>query len=172
MTEKTATKTPAAKLADPKASAEKQVAIETQSKEEIYIRLGEWIKEKTGKRVGKTGGREIFDKVVEEIFSAATKNETFRFNAGFGSLHTRTYAAGARRLPSGQETTFGERQKLRYEEGVVVEEMVKNGGDLAKALTTRGTRGSSSEASPETGKATAATETSAKTKGEAIVELD
>jgi nucleoid DNA-binding protein len=102
-------------------------------KEAIYIQIGEYVKDKTGKRIGKTGGREIFDMVVGEVFALATKDGTVRLNGGFGSFHVRNYSAGTRRLPSGQETTFGERKKLRYEEGVVVKALVENGGDLAKA---------------------------------------
>jgi hypothetical protein len=63
----------------------------------------------------------------------------FRFNGGYGSLHVKTYQAGTRRLPSGQETTFGERSKLRYEEGVVVAGLVASKGDLAKAKADRPT---------------------------------
>ena len=106
-------------------------------KEAIYARIGEMVKEMTGKRIGKTGGRKIFDKVVEEVFVEATKEGTFRFNGGFGSMHIKTYGAGSRRLPSGQETTFGERQKLRYEEGVVVAGLVEHKGDLTKVQAER-----------------------------------
>lgn len=106
-------------------------------KEAIYDRLGDMVKEMTGKRIGKTGGRKIFDKVVEEIFTEATKEGTFRFNGGYGSMHVKVYSAGTRRLPSGQETTFGERQKLRYEEGVIVAGLVEHKGDLSKVQADR-----------------------------------
>lgn len=112
-------------------------------KDAIYARLGEFVKELTGKRIGKTGGRKVFDKVVEEIFVEATKEGTFRFNGGYGSMHVKTYSAGSRRLPSGQETVFGERQKLRYEEGVVVQGLVESKGDLAKVTADR--KGADSE---------------------------
>lgn len=106
-------------------------------KDAIYERLGALVKEMTGKRVGLAGGRKIFDAVVEEVFVEATKEGTFRFNGGYGSMHVKTYAAGSRRLPSGQETTFGERQKLRYEEGVVVAGLVEHKGDLSKVQADR-----------------------------------
>ncbi|HEC65655.1 MAG TPA: hypothetical protein ENI23_10185 [bacterium] len=110
------------------------------AKDAIYVQIGDFVKDKTGKRIGKTGGREIFDLVVEQTFAAAVREGSFRFNGGFGSFHVKTYQAGTRRLPSGQETTFGERQKVRYEEGVVVKALIVEGGDLAKALKARGTR--------------------------------
>lgn len=103
---------------------------ELSTKESIYTQIADYVKERTGKRIGKAGGREIFDLVTEQMFSAATREGSFRFNGGFGSLHVRTYGAGSRRLPSGQQTQFGERRKLRYEEGVSVQTLVKSGGDL------------------------------------------
>lgn len=109
-------------------------------KENIYTKVGELVKDKTGKRIGKTGGREIFDLIVGEIFALATKEGTVRLNGGFGSFHVRGYQAGSRRLPSGQNVKFGERQKLRYEEGVVVKALVANGGDLTEAVKARGSR--------------------------------
>jgi hypothetical protein len=122
--------------ATPVAETEKEPLV---GKDAIYARLGEMVKEMTGKRIGKTGGRKLFDKVVEEVFVEATKEGAFRFNGGYGSLHVKTYQAGSRRLPSGQETTFPERQKLRYEEGVVVAGLVASKGDLAKAKADRPT---------------------------------
>jgi len=123
-------------VAEDKDKAEAPVS----AKDAIYVQIGDFVKEKTGKRIGKTGGREIFDMVVEQIFAAAVRENSFRFNGGFGSLHVKTYQAGTRRLPSGQETTFGERQKVRYEEGVVVKALITEGGDLVKALKARGSR--------------------------------
>lgn len=120
----------------PAATEEKSTVVRV-GKDAIYERMGEMIKEMTGKRVGLAGGRKVFDKVVEEFFVEATKEGTFRFNAGFGSLHVKTYGAGERRLPSGQVTTFGERQKLRYEEGVVVAGLVEHHGDLTKVQELR-----------------------------------
>lgn len=119
------------------AAVEEKDPVVRVGKDAIYERLGAMIKEMTGKRVGLAGGRKLFDKVVEEVFVEATKQGTFRFNAGFGSMHVKTYSAGTRRLPSGQETTFGERQKLRYEEGVVVAGLVEHGGDLSKVQALR-----------------------------------
>lgn len=109
-------------------------------KEAIYVKLGDYVKDKTGKRIGKTGGRELFDMVVSEIFAEATKKGTVRLNGGFGSFHVRDYQAGERRLPSGQQVKFDERRKLRYEEGVVVKALVKNGGNLDEAVKARGSR--------------------------------
>jgi len=120
--------------------AKETAAAPVSAKDLIYIQIGDLVKEKTGKRVGKTGGRDIFDRVVEAIFAAAVREGSFRFNGGFGSLHVKTYQAGSRRLPSGQETTFGVRQKVRYEEGVVVKALITEGGDLVKALKARGSR--------------------------------
>lgn len=110
------------------------------AKDAIYTKIGDFVKEKTGKRIGKTGGREIFDTVVAEVFAAGVRDGSFRFNGGFGSFHVKTYQAGTRRLPSGQETTFGERKKLRYEEGVVVKALIVAGGDLDEAIKARGSR--------------------------------
>jgi len=115
-------------------------------KERIYAQIANFVKDKTGKRFGKTAGREVFDMVVEGIFEEATKNATVRLNGGFGSFHVRDYQAGSRRLPSGQEVHFGERKKLRYEEGVVVAALVANGGNLAEAIKVRGSR---AEGEPE-----------------------
>lgn len=113
---------------------------ETSAKVGIYTTIGDHVKSVTDKRIGKTGGRVIFDLVVGEIFAACAKDKSFRFNGGFGSMHLRTYTAGSRRLPSGQETTFGERNKIRYEEGVVVKTLIGNGGDLKAALAARASR--------------------------------
>jgi len=123
-----------------KGKEEATEAAPVSAKDAIYTQIGDLVKEKTGKRIGKTGGRLIFDKVVEEIFAAGVRDGSFRFNGGFGSFHVKTYQAGTRRLPSGQETTFGERKKLRYEEGVVVKALIVAGGDLEVALKARGTR--------------------------------
>jgi hypothetical protein len=113
---------------------------DSSDKEAIYEKIAAWVKEKTSQRIGKSGGRVIFDMVVDNVFAAAAKSGTFRFNGGFGSLHVRTYSAGSRRLPSGQETTFGEREKLRYEQGVVVTALVENKGNLEEAYKARGSR--------------------------------
>lgn len=110
------------------------------SKVEIYEQIAAYVKNKTGKRIGKTGGKDIFELVTEKVFEIAVKNGSFRFNGGFGSLHMKTYQAGTRRLPSGVETTFGERTKIRYEQGLVTSALVSNGGDLAAALKERGKR--------------------------------
>lgn len=136
---------------------------ETTGKEAIYEKIADWVKTKTDKRIGKTGGRELFDLVVGEIFAAATATDgSFRFNGGFGSLHVREYQAGERRLPSGETTKFGERKKLRYEEGVVVKALVANGGDLTEALKVRGPRGATAtEAAPTEKPAKPAKETKA-----------
>lgn len=145
----------------PAADTEKELSV----KEAIYTKVGEFVKEKTGKRIGKTGGREVFDLIVDEIFAAAVKEGTFRFNGGFGSMHLRTYQAGSRRLPSGTNTTFGERKKLRYEEGVVVKALIGNGGNLIEALKARGTRTPAKAAEAPAAKAT-------KVAAEGAVDLD
>ena len=112
-------------------------------KDAIYEAIAEHVKDKTGKRVGKTGGHEIFDLVVAQIMATAAKDGALRFNLGFGSLRVKTYGKGSRQLPSGDTVEFGERQKLRYEEGVVTKELISNGGDLAKAEKVRGSRAKS-----------------------------
>jgi len=133
----------------PEAKKDTAVDAPVSAKDAIYVKIGDFVKESTGKRIGKTGGRKIFDMAVEEIFAAAVREGSFRFNGGFGSFHVKTYQAGTRRLPSGQETTFGERQKVRYEEGVVVKALIVEGGDLVKALKARGTRKAKPAAKPE-----------------------
>lgn len=139
--------------------------VETVGKEEIYIKIKELVKNKTGgKNIGKSGGRELFDLVVAEIFTLATKEGTIRLNGGFGSFHVRQYGSGSRRLPSGQQVEFGEREKLRYEEGVVVKALVENEGNLEEALKVRGSR--AKEETP------AAEPVSAKKEAPAGVELD
>jgi len=130
-------------------------------KEAIYVKISNHVKEKTGKRIGKTGGRVLFDIVIEEVFAAAAADPAgFRFNGGMGSLHVKTYQAGTRRLPNGTETTFGERQKMRYEEGVVVNELVQAGGDLAKVKAARAAGGAAAETTDATKTADAAADKS------------
>jgi len=107
-------------------------AKELNGKEAIYEKIATFVQEKTEKRIGKTGGHFIFDMVVEGIFSAVAKGETFRFNGGFGSLHVKKYGAGSRNLPSGTKVNFGERTKVRYEEGVSVKDLLKPGTKTRK----------------------------------------
>lgn len=96
----------------------------------------------------------------QETFALAAQDGTVRLNGGFGSLHVRTYQAGERRLPSGETTKFGERQKMRYEEGVLVSALIENGGDLALALAARKKRGEAdADAAKPAAKATKAPET-------------
>lgn len=109
------------------------------SKEAIYLQVAAWVENKTGKKIGKTGGRVIFDLVVSEVMAAAVRDKVFRLNGGFGSFHLKDYGAGERRLPSGATTKFGERSKLRYEQGVVTGDLIGNGGDLKAALDARAT---------------------------------
>jgi hypothetical protein len=125
---------------------------ELTSKEAIYGQIADWVKEKTDKNIGKTGGRALFDMVHNATFAAATRDGTFRFNGGFGSYHVRKYGEGSRRLPSGATTNFGERQKLRYEQGVVTTALIKNGGDLTQALAVRGSRAQSDDKAAGKGK--------------------
>lgn len=110
-------------------------------KESIYAMIAETVHNKTGKRIGKSGGRELFDLVVDNIFEVAVREGSFRFNGGFGSFHLREYQAGERRLPSGKTTQFGIRHKLRYEGGVCVEALIENPeGGLEEAYKARGVR--------------------------------
>lgn len=103
-------------------------------KDGIYARLGDAVQAQTGKRIGKSGGRKLFDQVVGEIFALATKEGSLRFNGGYGSLHVREYKEGKRRLPSGQTTSFGKRRKVRYEEGVTAAALVSTKGDVPAAM--------------------------------------
>lgn len=141
---------------------------EATGKEAIYIELGDLVKTKTGKRIGKTGGREIFDIVVERIFALAVSEGTLRLNGGFGSFHVREYQPGSRRLPNGETVEFGDRKKLRYEQGVVVTALVENGGNLTEALKARGSR-VKTDAPAEDAKPAPKT---AADKGDEAVELD
>ena len=111
-----------------KATAPKTAVPET-PKEALYVSIAEFVEGKTGKKIGKTGGHELFDLMVAGVFAAAV-NGGFRFNRGYGSMALKTYGAGSRKLPSGQDVTFGERQKLRYEEGQTVKQLVVGGGVL------------------------------------------
>lgn len=119
---------------EPETTAE----VELEGKEALYAKISEFVKEKTGKRIGKTGGQQLFNMVCEGIFSIATGPEkTVRLNGGLGSFHVKEYQAGSRTLPSGQVVEFGERTKLRYEEGVLVKEMLTTGGDIIAARKAR-----------------------------------
>lgn len=100
---------------------------EMSAKEKIYIAIDAYVKDKTGKRIGKSGGRIVFDMVVAAMFEHAVTLGSLRFNAGYGSLKVKTYSAGSRRLPSGTITKFDTRKKLRYEEGVSVAQLIKTG---------------------------------------------
>lgn len=95
------------------------------AKQAIYQLIADSVKAKTGKNIGRSGGQELFNLVVEQIFAAAVKEQTFRFNGGYGSLRIKHYSAGSRQLPSGAKTTFGERSKLRYEQGVSTTDLVE-----------------------------------------------
>jgi len=146
--------------ADPAVAAavtEANTEVESAGKEAIYSKLAEFVHTKTGKRIGKAGGRALFDMAIDEIFALGARDKTVRLNGGFGSFHIREYTEGSRRLPSGQEVTFGVRHKLRYEEGVVVKALVANGGNLEEAYKVRGSRVSKDEeAKPATETAPAA----------------
>lgn len=158
------------------AAGEAESGAEATSKEQIYTKIADFVQSKTQKRIGKTAGREIFDIVISEVFAAAARDGQFRFNGGFGSIHKKQYQAGTRRLPSGQETTFGVREKLRYEEGVVTAALVKNGGDLVEGIKARGSRAKTdapAEAKAPKGKAAkAAAETPAEAPVAAAAEGD
>jgi nucleoid DNA-binding protein len=124
--------TPAATEEAPKAD------VVLEGKKAIYEDIRCSVLEKTGKNIGQSGGMALFNQIVDSIFVEAVQKGTIRLNGGFGSFHIKNYGAGSRTLPSGQRVDFGERQKLRYVEGVVVEALVKNGGNLEEALKAKG----------------------------------
>lgn len=96
------------------------------TKNEIHSYIDAAVKEKTGKRIGLTTAKEIFDGVVEQIFQQAVKNEGFRFPGGFGSLHLKKLgkSSAPKRLPSGVMVEIPEgRVKLRYTEGSAVKKL-------------------------------------------------
>lgn len=95
-------------------------AADENAKQNIHERLQSIVKEKTGKNIGRAGGKLLFDTSVKMVFESATKDGNFRFPGGFGALHVRHLNKGTKpkRLPSGATTTIGEgRVKLRYVEG-------------------------------------------------------
>lgn len=97
-----------------------ETAAETNAKQEIHEKIQDIVKEKTGKNIGRAGGKAIFDTVVEMVFSSASRDGSFRFPGGFGALHVRNLNEGTKpkRLPSGATTVIGAgRKKLRYVEG-------------------------------------------------------
>ena len=102
-------------------------------KERIYEIIAQFVMDKTAKKIGKTGGHELFDIVIAGVFEAASMDKTFRFNGGYGSLHVKSYTSGKRRLPSGQVATFGDRTKMRYEEGVTVKNLLTGTKPVVKA---------------------------------------
>lgn len=104
-----------------------EVADEDAAKARIHAMIDKMVTEKTGKRIGIATAKKIFDSVVKEVFTAAVKDEFFRFPGGFGSFHVRHLGVGTKpkRLPSGKEVTLGEgRVKLRYQEGVMVKQLL------------------------------------------------
>lgn len=109
-------------------------------KEKIYAKIQQWVQDKVGKNIGKTGGNQIFDMVVLEIFQLAVADGSLRLNAGFGSFHMRDYKPGKRRTPSGVIATFGDRKKLRYEQGVSVEAMITGIARQPRKVKPRGKR--------------------------------
>jgi len=101
--------------------------MERDAKVTIHERLKDMVKEKTGKNIGRAGGKALFDEAVKLVFGSATKEGSFRFPGGFGALHVRHLNKGSKpkRLPSGATTTIGEgRVKLRYVEGNEVKGML------------------------------------------------
>jgi hypothetical protein len=103
---------------DTKAAAAE--AEDSNAKQEIHEKLAALVHEKTGKRIGRAGGKLLFDTAVQMVFASATKEGSFRFPGGYGSLHVRNLNEGTKpkRLPSGATTTIGAgRRKLRYVEG-------------------------------------------------------
>ena len=155
------------------AKAEDVAAEASIGKEAIYAQIADYVKAKTGKNIGKSGGMFIFNLSVAGIFATAVKEGTFRFNGGYGSLHVRQYKAGSRRLPSGQTTTFGEREKVRYEEGVTVQNLV-SGHDANEAGAAPATPATPVEKAPKAAaapKASAPKDPVATSPNEAAVDL-
>lgn len=107
------------------------------SKERIYEKIRDYIENRTDVRFGVTASQELFNLILEGVFTAAAKDKSFRFNGGLGALHIRKYAPGQRTTPRGQVVTFGERFKMRYEEGVVTAKLVATGGDEKKVFGDR-----------------------------------
>ena len=108
-------------------------AKELVGKDLLYQKVADYIEGKTGKRFGRTNGQTVVNLVVGELMALAVQDGAVRLNQGFGSFQLRTYGAGERRLPNGDMVKFDERQKLRYEQGVMVEYLIEHGGDIAKA---------------------------------------
>jgi len=106
-------------------SQDAPTAVASDPKEAIYIMIADFVKERTSKNIGKTGGHILFDAITAEVFRIAVEDGYFRYNRGYGSLEIKHYGAGSRRLPSGKEVTFGERDKLRYNQGKMVSELIK-----------------------------------------------
>ena len=114
-------------MAKKEAAPVEETAAEKDAKTQIHEKIATFVQTKTGKRIGRSGGKEIFDTVVADIFTFAVKGGSFRFPGGFGSLHVRHLNAGTKpkRLPSGAQTTLGEgRVKLRYVEGNEVKNLL------------------------------------------------
>jgi hypothetical protein len=104
-----------------------ETAAETNAKQAIHERLQGLVKEKTGKNIGRAGGKLLFDTAIAEIFKSAVKDGSFRFPGGYGALHVRHLNEGTKpkRLPSGATTTIGAgRKKLRYVEGNEVKDLM------------------------------------------------
>jgi len=97
---------------------------ELDTKQTIYQKIADYVNAKTGKNIGRSGGQELFNIVTEQVFASAVAEKNFRFNGGYGSLRIKNYSAGTRKLPSGKSTTFGERSKLRYEQGVTTTNLI------------------------------------------------
>lgn len=90
-------------------------------KEAIYKALTDKIAGQTGKRVSQAFAKDVFNFVVEKSIDTAIQEGTIRFNGGYGSFKLRDLKGGTRQLPDGTTTSFGPRQKIRYESGVSVE---------------------------------------------------
>jgi len=97
------------------------------AKQAIHEKLASLVKEKTGKNIGRAGGKILFDTVIEMFFTSAVADKSFRFPGGYGALHVKELQAGTKpkRLPSGAETIIpAGRLKLRYVEGNSVKEQL------------------------------------------------
>lgn len=100
---------------------------EVEAKDRIHAAIRDMVKEKTGTSIGITGGKEIFDSVVAELFSSTVKDGSFRFPGGHGSLKVVQVAAGKKTLPNGRVIDAPARRKLRYDGGTVVRGQLSKG---------------------------------------------
>lgn len=101
---------------------------ETEVMERVYYALATHLIDVTGgqfRRPTKRLGKELLKGLTEIVFRTAIKEGFFRFPAGWGTLRTRPLACYKKRLPSGDIVQLPPaRQRLKYEEGSAVRELV------------------------------------------------